>query len=263
MASNTASLVRSNGATSPVQIRVNLVFSGEVDNVNKRSKFNWSAECINTSGSVHGDGNNWSTSRGGGSGFYINPGSTIYLGDGSFWVQHDGNGYAPSQSITLSVSSDNFYVGDGSVTTWEAAPSLATVPATPATPTVSDVTATSMKLSWSLPSNGGAGLDQMLLRRFSTPDGSGPYVDYPNAGNATSRTLTDLTPGSEYWWAMYAHNAVGYSPRSPLLATRTGSGARMWDGSAWRHCKVRRWNGTTWQFVRVRSWDGSAWRNTK
>jgi len=243
MASNTASLVRSNGATSPVQIRVNLVFSGEVDNVNKRSKFNWSAECINTSGSVYGDGNNWSTSRGGGSGFYINPGSTIYLGDGSFWVQHDGNGYAPSQSITLSVSSDNFYVGSGSVTVWEAAPSLATVPATPTTPTVSEVTATSMKLSWSLPSNGGAGLDQMLLRRFTTPDGSGAYVDYPNSGSATERTVNDLTPGTDYYWAVYAHNAVGYSVRSGIRPSRTRAAIRRGKGGSMQLAELRRGKG--------------------
>ena len=263
MATSTASLVRSDSTTSPVQIRVFLVFSGEIDAANKRSKFNWSAECLNSSGSVYGDGNSWSTSRGGGGDFYINPGTNVPLGSGSFWVQHDGNGYAPSQSITLSVSSSNFYVGSGSVTTSESAPSLANTPSTPAIPSVSEVTARSMKISWTIPANGGAGINQMLLRRYSNAERTGPYVDYPNAGNATSRTVTDLTPGTPYWWAVYARNAVGYSPRSPLLATRTGAGARFWDGTAWRQCQVRQWNGTSWQFVRVRAWDGIAWRNTK
>ena len=110
---------------------------------------------------------------------------------------------------------------------WVTITNPATVPATPTIPSVSEITATGMKLSWALPANGGAALDQMLLRRFSTPDGSGPYVDYPNAGNATSRTVTDLTAGTPYWWAVYAHNSVGYSGRSPLLPTRTLARARV------------------------------------
>ena len=124
-------------------------------------------------------------------------------------------------------------IGQAYAAEWVTINNPATVPGTPGTPSVSEVTATSMRLSWGLPSNGGAALDQMLLRRFSTPDGSGPYVDYPNAGNATSRVVTGLAAGTPYWWAVYAHNSVGYSGRSPLLSTRTLARARVPKGGAY------------------------------
>ena len=116
---------------------------------------------------------------------------------------------------------------------WVTITNPATAPAAPGAPSASEIAATSMKLTWALPATGGAALDQMLLRRFSTPDGSGPYVDYANAGHATSRTVTDLTPGTPYWWAVYAHNSVGYSGRSPLLSTRTLARARVPKGGAY------------------------------
>lgn len=110
---------------------------------------------------------------------------------------------------------------------WVTITNPATVPSAPATPTVSGIGTTSMTLSWSIPANNGAAIDQMLLRRYSTPDGSGPYVDYPNAGNVTSRTVTDLAPGSQYSWAVYAHNSVGYSTPSGISAARTLAAARV------------------------------------
>lgn len=182
-----------------------------------------------------------------------NAGGGFYTGDPQWWririsgADRDGSwtyNFTGGTPKTLRVGDYSRNVGYGSflVETWVNMDSgfgqayearwvtitnPATVPATPAIPSVSEITATGMKLSWALPADGGAALDQMLLRRFSTPDGSGPYVDYPNAGNATSRTVTDLTAGTPYWWAVYAHNSVGYSGRSPILATRTLARARV------------------------------------
>lgn len=107
----------------------------------------------------------------------------------------------------------------------------ATVPATPGTPTVSEIGTDSMRLSWGIPSNGGAGIDQMLLRRYANADGSGPYVDYPQGGGATSAVVSGLTPGAPYYWAVYAHNRVGYSGRSGLRGTRTLVNAHVPKGS--------------------------------
>lgn len=103
----------------------------------------------------------------------------------------------------------------------------ATVPSTPGAPSFSEVTATGMRLSWSIPANGGAAIDQMLLRRFANADGTGPYVDYPNAGNVTTRVVNDLAPGTAYYWVVYAHNGVGYSNRSGITPTRTSARARV------------------------------------
>lgn len=118
-------------------------------------------------------------------------------------------------------------IGQAYAAEWVTITNPATVPATPSTPTVSEIAPNSMRLNWSIPSNGGAAIDQMLLRRFATPDGSGAYVDYPNGGGVTALTVTGLTPGTAYYWAVYAHNSVGYSSRSGILPTQTRAAARV------------------------------------
>ena len=124
-------------------------------------------------------------------------------------------------------------LGQAYAAEWVTITNPATVPSEPATPTVSGIGTTSMTLSWSIPANNGAAIDQMLLRRYSTADGTGPYVDYPNAGNVTSRTVTDLSPGSQYSWAVYAHNSIGYSTRSGVRAAQTLAAARVPKGSVY------------------------------
>lgn len=100
-------------------------------------------------------------------------------------------------------------------------PQLANIPNQPATPTASEVQPTSMRINWSIPGNGGSAIDQMLLRRSVNPDLSTPYFDFPQAASATSALITGLTPATTYYWAVFAHNAVGYSPRSGVLTQAT------------------------------------------
>lgn len=100
-------------------------------------------------------------------------------------------------------------------------PQLANVPNQPAAPTASEVTPTSMRLSWSIPGNGGAGIDQMLLRYSKNADLSTPYTDVPLGGNVTTTVVGSLTPATNYYWAVFAHNAVGYSARSGVLPQAT------------------------------------------
>jgi len=95
-----------------------------------------------------------------------------------------------------------------------------TVPGAPNTPNASDVTPTSMTLSWNIPGDGGLGIDQMLLRGSTDPN-FGSYTDYPNAGNVTSRNVGGLTPGTNYFWRVYAHNGNGYSASSGIRQQAT------------------------------------------
>lgn len=99
-------------------------------------------------------------------------------------------------------------------------PALANVPNAPGAPTASEVTPTSMRISWTLPSNNGATLDQILLRRSSTPDFAS-YTDIVLGGSATTQVVTGLSPASTYYWRVYAHNRVGYSAPSPTLTRAT------------------------------------------
>lgn len=97
-------------------------------------------------------------------------------------------------------------------------------PQTPAAPTATEVLTTQMKLNWSIPGNNGNAIDQMLLRRYDSAaaaSAGSPYTDYQRPANATSHTVTSLTPGTNYWWAVYAHSALGYSPRSGVTQQAT------------------------------------------
>ncbi|QNJ55963.1 minor tail protein [Microbacterium phage Rasputia] len=88
-----------------------------------------------------------------------------------------------------------------------------TTPNAPTPVTYSSVTDTSMRLAWTLAGNGGAALDQVLLRRSLTSDFAS-YVDIPLAANATSYTATGLTKNTRYYWRVFAHNTNGFSPPS-------------------------------------------------
>lgn len=166
-----------------------------------------------------------------------------------------------TQTVTFSIGASGTS-GLGGPRSVSAAINRASVPATPKTPTASNVQPDRMTINWTLPANGGAPLDQMLLRRSTSPTFSS-YTDFVNSGSATSREVTGLTPGTTYYWRVYAHNSRGYSSASGTLTQATLAGGRAWDGTAWRNCRVRTWNGTAWQLCRVRQWDGTTWRTTR
>jgi hypothetical protein len=94
-------------------------------------------------------------------------------------------------------------------------------PNQPAAPSASNVLTTSMRLNWSIPGNNGNAIDQMLLRRYEDAAASGPYTDYIKGGGDTYHDVTGLTPGKNYYWAVYAHSALGYSARSPVTTQAT------------------------------------------
>lgn len=137
---------------------------------------------------------------------------------GDVWVNHDANGYLGPLQIVMHVQYDVYneeYYGYLDV------PRIAKPPTAPGAPVASAVTTTGLTMTWALPGdNNGAGLDQMLLRRSSSPDMSA-YTDIVLPGGTTSTPVTGLTPGTQYYWAVYAHNAAGYSNRSGITAQAT------------------------------------------
>ncbi|WQY99829.1 fibronectin type III domain protein [Microbacterium phage MO526] len=146
----------------------------------------------------------------------------LALGSGTTgWFGHDGNGYLNVTFDTWHGPASVFGTADPASATFSA-DRIPRTPATPSTPSVSNVTAQGMTLSWSIPDNRGAAIDSMLLRRYPTTDTtSTDYVDYPNAGNVTSRVITDLNPATAYTWVVYARNAVGYSGQSGARTVST------------------------------------------
>lgn len=140
--------------------------------------------------------------------------SDIWLYD--YWWNrgHDGNGYGSDFNACFSVDTNHSSIGDGTACAYEGyPPRIPKVPQPPGAPTFSNVTPTSVTVTWSgSPDNMGAGIDSNLLRRNtnSNPDASG-YVDTSTGAGTTTVNVTGLTPGTTYYFKTYAHNSQGYS----------------------------------------------------
>lgn len=94
------------------------------------------------------------------------------------------------------------------------------VPSAPGKPELSAITSRSANLGWAGSAlDNGSPIDAYLLRIY---DGTSEtsYWDHSSANN-TARTVSGLTRATIYTAAVYAHNGVGYSPRSERLTFRT------------------------------------------
>lgn len=172
----------------------------------------------------------------------------ITLGSGvTGWIEQGGG----TPKITFSFSHGPASIfGTAAASGSFVADRLASVPSQPGTPTVSQITSTSMRLAWAIPSNGGAAIDKMLLRRSSTLDFAS-YVDYPLGATATFLVVTGLTPATDYYWRVYAHNVVGYSSPSGTRSTRTTSGFRVGKGGTFPHADAKVGAGGTFTTPQV------------
>ncbi|GAA1895497.1 cellulase family glycosylhydrolase [Streptomyces sodiiphilus] len=102
-----------------------------------------------------------------------------------------------------------------------------TPPTTPGTPVASDITATSVTLSWAA-STDNVGVTGYDVVRVAT--GSETVVA-TSAGN--SATVTGLTPQTGYSFAVYARDAAGNrSSRSPAVNVTTADGGGQEPGDA-------------------------------
>jgi len=129
----------------------------------------------------------------------LTPGTTYY-----FWAQtHNAKGYS-----ALS--------GRSSTTTLR-------VPDAPSTPVVSDIGPTSMTLTWVPNGDGGSAITGYQLSYGTDPAGVGATVV-----SATSpKTVTGLSPGVKYYFAVRAQNVVGNGPYSAFSNASTVAGARI------------------------------------
>ncbi|QNJ55536.1 minor tail protein [Microbacterium phage Phinky] len=116
---------------------------------------------------------------------------------------HNARGYSPPSGATLQRTAGR--------------------PDAPATPTASEITASSVKISWVIPDNGGMPITGMKLRRSTSADFSTDVVDTDLGATATSHVQTNLTPGTTYYWRVYAQNVVGYSSPSGTRQATTST----------------------------------------
>jgi titin len=89
-----------------------------------------------------------------------------------------------------------------------------TVPDAPTTPTLVTPTKTSVLVSWEIPYNGGAPIDDYLLEwKLST---ASVWQVIASTTNVNSQIVTGLTTGLLYNLRAQAHNAIGFGDFSPV-----------------------------------------------
>ncbi|USH45479.1 minor tail protein [Microbacterium phage DoTi] len=131
----------------------------------------------------------------------------------NFDVYHDANGNATMQFGMAVEMPDNVGVFEGYSGNIPL-PRIPLVPYKAGTPTASNITTTSVKLTWTNGARGHADTDSVLLRRYTGTSTTGPYTDYPLGATATSHTVTGLTRGQTYTFSVYNRNSDGYSAQS-------------------------------------------------
>jgi hypothetical protein len=149
-------------------------------------------------------------------------------------------------------------VGWGSFSGGVGATTLATVPDTPATPTVSNATTNGFNVNFTAPPNGGSAITSYQIQvskdNFAT-------VEETFAGvTGSPKVLTGLDPGAKYRARVRAVNAIGAGSYSAASAEiQTLGGVKVWNGTSWIEGIVRCWDGSSWKVVVVRKWNGSSW----
>lgn len=178
-------------------------------------------------------------------------GGAVSFPAGSGWRLVAAYPVTTAQTVTFSIGSSGT-MGIGGPTSHSAAISRgggggggggASVPTAPRDPVISDVTSTSFRVTWTAPSsNGGAAIDQYLVRRHPT-DASLPSsgrVDTTYSGSTLTAVISGLTPGwTRFYVGVYAHNSAGFSPRSVVVEARGLAGVYVGKGGVFPATEAR------------------------
>jgi Fibronectin type III domain len=185
--------------------------------------------------------------------------------DHSFVVSHNSAGFATA-AYTVTYGETNSIFGD-----WRscsASLSLARVPrrpSPPGMPAFSNVTPTSVTVSWAPPSdNGGSTITSYRLRRYTGGSPVGPYTDSTSSG--LSRNVTGLSPGTNYCFTVYAKNSAhdndGWSDASLDSNIQQLGGTWIRNGGKWyRAVAYVRYQGE-WRMAQPFVRSGGTWHQT-
>lgn len=106
----------------------------------------------------------------------------------------------------------------GSINSTVTLPVIPQLPGAPSTPVLTSVASTSVFVTFSDGSNGGAAIDSRQIGYGTSPSAPTTYISSDG-----STSVTGLTPGTQYYFWARTHNTRGYGPlsgRSTATTTR-------------------------------------------
>lgn len=184
-------------------------------------------------------------------------GSWVKVASRSRTVTHNADG---SLSIQIGVVS-----GEVIGTSWDATYGLQTValtnyvrlPAAPGIPTITAIGTSTATASWA--ASAGPGVDGYWIQ-VAKDSGFTNLVKDLSVGNVLSYAITGLTPGTQYYVRVRAHNSDGYGSYSAAAAFTTLAGVYVSDGTNWKPAEISISDGVAWQPATLLVSDGTNWK---
>lgn len=210
-------------------------------------------------------------------------GTTYYYGvrgqdntGGNFFYAKGGSGKIIKDGTTVTTADEL----SGDILVWS-------IPSAPGTPTASNITSTSLTLTWTAPADDGV---QESPGAYSAANIRGYRINYRVTGtsawsvlvantgsNALSRTITSgLNRNTSYDFQVAALNIVtdahntDYSSITAHVGARSGTrtattlsgGPKVWNGTGWSQSELKVWTGSGWTTgAQTKVWNGSGWSN--
>jgi hypothetical protein len=134
---------------------------------------------------------------------------------------------------------------------------IPTAPDAPSTPWVYDVQPTQLTVGWSPNGDGGSPIVEYQLGWGTDPDT--PQNVWTENSPAI---ISALAPGTVYYFAVRARNAIGWGPYSGNVSTRTVAGVRVNDNGTWRLALPYVKDGGTWRLAQPWVKESGVWRRT-
>jgi len=190
--------------------------------------------------------------------------------DGSFqgWQEFDYNAGAGwqqlgvwnitySQNVTfhLGATGTSGFGGPTNFTQWI---QRATVPDPPSNPSFTNVKPTTIDVNWTPNGNGGASIDNYEVGYALTNTAPTSFV----TSTTSPKTVTGLTPGTNYYFWVRAHNSVGWGAYSGPVLQQTIAGVRYKDGATWKIAVPYVRHAGVWKLARPYVKTLGVWKET-
>jgi Fibronectin type III domain len=171
--------------------------------------------------------------------FNLKPGDSTVFIDHIFTIIHDGTGNStPAFTVFYGTTGVDVFGDNHAVDATLTLTRIPQPPSSPGTPTFSNVTPTTVTVSWTPSSDdGGSPITAYITRQYKGPSASGDHLD--NFSQSLTRNFTGLIPGAEYTFTVYATNLShindGDSPQSgPATLNPVGGPVRVRSAGTWK-----------------------------